>query len=830
MLTLSAGAWLPKAKKRFVILCLTFVASANLALAKTDPVNPTSPSEASSNAELASTPPLSPEMYAGGKGSVRGIIRSAEQPRRFALDEIAVMVTDAEGGVFETLADDSGRFAFENIAVGRARVEASGADDRFGHVEIEVGSDGPTKVEVVIQPIEKLVVTGTGQSRTIELLRSAEAVQVVELQTAQLQSADLGEVLARQQGVSIRRSGGLGSNVRFSLNGLTDDQIRFFLDGVPLDWMGFPFGIGDVPVNLIKHVEIFRGVVPIRFGSDALGGVVNLSSPDPVYAPSLLFSYQTGSFGTHRLTLQGGHLFNDSGLYIRARTFFDRADNDYPVQATVPNPDGRGGSIEATVRRNHDGYAAQGGSIEVGFADVSFADRLSLRTFVTDYTREVQHNATMDVPYGEVELGELSAGAVLRYEKTHDRVELSGVLAYNFSEDWFRDTSECTYDWARMCVAKLGPGEVGSQATDQVRYAHAGMLRFNGEYAVSDDVAVHLSLAPTFFTRVGEERASEALTVLEYPGDLLSFVAGLDATFEAFDKHLQLVVFGKYYLQSLWGSEEVGTEFRPIERLFQRPGGGGSARWLLTERVYLKLSYEWVTRLLRPDEVFGNGALIYPNLDLRPEVGHNANATVTIEELKSPLGTFRGDLNVFFRQPERLVVLLGRGDFFQYYNIFSARASGVEVGGGWTSMGDYVSLDANFSYQDVRNISGQGAFGEYEGDRIPNRPYLLANAIARLQFSDVFFSNDRLTFSYYLRYVDSFFNNWERVARNRPDSKQLIPAQTLHSVAATHVFGMDERVLSTSVEVQNMSDARAFDFFGAQRPGRAVYVKLGIKL
>jgi hypothetical protein len=71
----------------------------------------------------------------------------------------------------------------------------------------------------------------------------------------------------------VRRDGGLGSIARFPLNRLYDNQERFFLDAVPLEIAGYPFGFANVPVNVIKRVEVFRGVVPIRFGADALGGV-----------------------------------------------------------------------------------------------------------------------------------------------------------------------------------------------------------------------------------------------------------------------------------------------------------------------------------------------------------------------------------------------------------------------------------------------------------------------------------------------------------------------------------------------------------------------------
>src|SRR5262249_14036852 len=137
--------------------------------------------------------------------------------------------------------------------------------------------------------------------------------------------------MARTQGVSVRREGGLGSGTRFSLNGLTDDQIRFFLDGVPLDLAGYPFGLANVPVNLVERAEIYRGVVPIRFGADALGGAVNLVTEKITPGTHGSASYQVGSFGTHRATLALRHLDAESGFFARASGFFDYAKNDYAV-------------------------------------------------------------------------------------------------------------------------------------------------------------------------------------------------------------------------------------------------------------------------------------------------------------------------------------------------------------------------------------------------------------------------------------------------------------------------------------------------------------------
>src|SRR5690606_24842701 len=166
--------------------------------------------------------------------------------------------------------------------------------------------------------IEPLEVTVRGYSEAQRLQRSAEAVHVVSTERAKRQTQDLGEVLARTQGVGVQRSAGLGSDTRLSLNGLTDDQIRFFLDGIPLDFMGYPFGLANVPVNLVDRVEIYRGVVPVRFGADALGGAINLVSDRSIKAGTHgAASLQVGSFDTYRATVIGHHLDEQRGWLTR---------------------------------------------------------------------------------------------------------------------------------------------------------------------------------------------------------------------------------------------------------------------------------------------------------------------------------------------------------------------------------------------------------------------------------------------------------------------------------------------------------------------------------
>ena len=676
--------------------------------------------------------------------------------------------------------------------------------------------------------LEVVVVTDDEAER---LRESAEAVDVVETTVARRQSADLGEVLARNKGVAVRRGGGLGSATRFSLAGRTGDQIRLFVDGVPLNFAGYPFGIANVPVDLIDRVEVYRGVVPVRFGADALGGAVNLASERPPYGTHGSVSYQGGSFSTHRSTASLSHVDSSSGVMLRANGFFDYARNNYFVDVEVPNEQGR---LEpARVRRFHDGYRAVGGNLELGVVERSWARELSFRAFVTDSRREIQNNIVMTVPYGEPTLNRRNAGGSARFEhELPGGVDLEVISGYAFSSTRFLDIGECVYDWFGRCVRESEqPGELSVDAVDQTVYRHNAFARVNLDWSIHPQHTLRASLAPTYARQNGENNLEpnpdfrDPITVVS---ELFSMVTGVEYEVDLFDDRLENIVFAKYYLQLARGEERLPAgDFTDRNRDTHQFGIGDSVRVRIVDSFYAKASYEWARRMPRPDEVFGDGALISPNLDIEPESSHNANLGLTLDNRPTVAGAFRADVNGFVRSAEQLIVLLGDDRFFLYENVFGARSLGIEAALGWTSPGDYFAIDGNVTYLDLRNTSGEGPFGQFEGDRIPNRPYLFSNASARLMFREVMFRRDSVALSWNTRYVHEFFRTWESIGL--VSFKQTVPAQLLHGIALTYAVDAGYVQVSLSGEIQNLTDQPAFDFFGVQRPGRSYFGKATLR-
>lgn len=701
-----------------------------------------------------------------------------------------------------------------------------------------VAPDADVPVPAPIEPPPISEVTVRGKSSVAAHRRSAEAVDVVDLKRAQRETADLGEVLARTQGVAVRRGGGLGSPARFSLNGLYDDQIRFYLDGVPLELAGFPNGIANVPVNLIARAEVYRGVLPIRFGADALGGAVDLVT-NPRYDDQLSASYQVGSFGLRRFTLDGRVRHRPSGLYAGVSAFADVATNDYPIDVLTPDAQGR--PRAATVKRFHDRYEAYGGAAEVGFLDKPWAKRLLLKVFGSWFDKELQHNTVMTVPYGDARYGGASFGGTLRHDVPIARnVDLELLL--NQTRRWirFEDAGVWVYDWfGHRLRQRPIAGEISGVPRDQRQVQDTTLGRAVLNARLTEDHILRAAIAPTFTHRTGEERIRSSVTARDPLGarrELFTLVSGLEWEANLFrerpddrESRLQNIVFAKDYLY-LASSQEVLADgsFGPVDRSSHTLGVGDGVRWRFGKNVYAKASYELATRLPRPDEAFGDGVLIVPNLGIEPEVSHNGNLGPHLEWKKTPIGDLVFDLNGFLRDSRRLIVLLGNAQTFQYQNVYRARTLGLENALAWSSPRRWLSLDGTFTWQDARNASSQGAFGAYDGDRIPNRPWLFASWGARVIIPRFFGPDDTLEPFYRGRYTHGFFRGWE--SQGLREYKQVVDAQASHDLGVTWNFARDLARLSSTLEVQNVGNARLYDVFGVQRPGRGIYFKVTAEL
>lgn len=188
-------------------------------------------------------------------------------------------------------------------------------------------------------------VTVTAHSEMRKLKEAAMPVSVIGQQQLQGTASNMNDVLARTVGVTVRNTGGMGSASRISVRGLEGKRMGMFVDETPLSQLNNFIALNDIPTNMIERIEVYKGIVPYKFGGSALGGAVNVVTKEypPVY---LDFAYEGGSFNTHQFSTVFKRTNRKSGLQFGIGGTFSFSKNNYEM--TLANLDNR------TVKRDHD--------------------------------------------------------------------------------------------------------------------------------------------------------------------------------------------------------------------------------------------------------------------------------------------------------------------------------------------------------------------------------------------------------------------------------------------------------------------------------------------
>jgi hypothetical protein len=364
------------------------------------------------------------------------------------------------------------------------------------------------------------------------------------------------------------------------------------------------------------------------------------------------------------------------------------------------------------------------------------------------------------------------------------------------------------------------------------------------EWEIIPESVVLVSLTPLYANQTGEDHRweSELPDPMTNRNELLNFVSGLghelnlvpfeDAPKEpkmrrrGTDFRVQNTFHVKGYLyrvsstEILWGRVESNSHKQSSEAL----GIGDGLRFSLTRWLFLKGSYEYARRLPDPLEIFGDGAEIAANAELRPEVSHNANFGPLLDWKGTPAGDFVALANLAYRDSSDMIVLLGNLQFQNFRNVYHAKTWSGEGGLSWVSPRQFVAVDWSATVNDSRNHSESGPFAEFVGDPIPNRSPFGTSWAIRLGFDHVIVKRDRIEPFYQGRYTEGFYRSW--ASQGITEFKDRVEDQVAHDGGITYINQFRHTRLTNTLEVQNIANAALFDDFGVQRPGRAFYWKV----
>lgn len=247
-----------------------------------------------------------------------------------------------------TSTDKNGEFSIE-VPAGHYRIVISYMGYRTRQEEVRISELKTKKLVIRLEPetqsLGEVVVTAKSEAR--QLREQAMPMSVISMQQLQGTVSNVQDVLSKTVGVTIRNTGGVGSSSRVSVRGLEGKRIGFFIDGSPMNDNSDFIDINDIPVDMIDRIEIYKGVVPARFGGSSVGGAVNIVIRE--YPPKYLdASYSIESFNTHKLSLVTKRNIATKGLEFGGGGFYTYSDNNYKMES--PFEEG------LIIKRNHDKF------------------------------------------------------------------------------------------------------------------------------------------------------------------------------------------------------------------------------------------------------------------------------------------------------------------------------------------------------------------------------------------------------------------------------------------------------------------------------------------
>ena len=684
------------------------------------------------------------------------------------------------------------------------------------------------KDSVMLQTVEVI-----GKSKTQQLREGALAVNAIDVQSIISSINSLNGLVDRTAGVKIREEGGLGSEFDLSINGMSGSSVRYFIDGVPLDTKGTGMTLANLPVSMIDHIEIYKGVVPTWLSSDVLGGAVNIVT-NRKQKNYLDVSYGLGSYHTHKADVNAQYVFKN-GLTLRPTFGVNYSKNDYMMKDVEVWDEAARKYLPQDRRRFHDDYLSLFGQLEVGVTDKWWADEFFVYLSYNKVDKELQTGQVQSRVIGMAERDSKSWSIGARYQKREFLLKkLSATLSLSHTWDHAitTDTAHRQYDWNGDYI-KSSRNEINGRAFSQRHIKRPQtVVKTDFRYIFNEHHLLNLSYA---LNRTGNNRWDDVEQDFQPANDVLAkHILGLSYNQVFWDGRMSNTFFVKDYINYLsveqsdlsfiTSSDEVAS--KNTNNSF---GGGIGTKVELLPQLAVKASYEHSVRLPLARELLGNGTTVYANLALKPEQSDNINLGL--------FGTFHFgqhtlyyEANGFLRFVDNYIQphITEKEGTMQYENEPAVHIKGLEgeLRYDWNKR---LQVSGNISWQDARNRQRYKTDGKPSAifnNRVPNRPWLFASAEARYTFQNLFQKTDRLMLGADYQWVHWFFLSWE--AYGAKDTKARIPEKSVLGANITYSWHKDR--YSVSLDCQNIFDQTVYDNYKLQKPGRMLFAKFRLLL
>ncbi|MDR0745628.1 MAG: carboxypeptidase-like regulatory domain-containing protein [Mediterranea sp.] len=695
-----------------------------------------------------------------------------------------------------------------------------------------------THIASEITQLNEVVVLANGVTRIKESPYNAVAVDARSLQNT---TKTLSEALAQLPGMKLRESGGVGSDTQIMLDGFSGKYVKVFIDGVPQEGVGHSFSINNIPINFAERIEVYKGVTPVGFGTDALGGVINIVTHKNRREWFLDTSYSFGSFNTHKSYINFGQTLKNGFMY-EVNAFQNYSDNDYHIHTYVTQFHDNGttttdeNKIER-VKRFNDTYHNEAIAGKIGLVDKKFADRLVLGFTYANVYKEIQTGVRQEIVFGGKHRKGHSFMPSLEYRKRNfftEGLDVNLTINYNHNLTQNTDTVSYKYNWYGERKYTGSPGEQSHQDNESKNVNWNGTFR--ATYRLGDKHVLTLNHVLTAQKRNSRSyvNSKSLLSDFSIPKETRKNIGGLSYRFTPAEKW-NLSVFGKYYNQYSAGPVSLSLDgigsYEKRNKKVSTLGYGAAGAYFILRDLQVKTSYERAYRLPSTDELFGDEDLEAGKVNLKPERSDNLNLNVNYTR-RFDKHMFYVEGSLIYRDTKdyirRGISKYGSTYYGSYENHGNVETKGYNLSLRYT-YSHWFSLGGTYNSMDVRDREKYLAKETLQTNlhynaRIPNQPYCFANLDASFYLHDLFVEGNVLSVTYDSYYQLEFPLNWENIGD--PSTKKRVPEQFSHNMGLT--YSLKNGRYNLSFECKNLTDEALYDNYSLQKAGRAFYGKVRV--
>ena len=743
--------------------------------------------------------------------------------------------TDFEGSYYINKAK-AGQYPIEVKAVGYQTYKGSITKNSFEDLHLIL------TLEEEVEHIEGVTVTGKDANKQIKQapIRSV----FIDTRAVSTQAISISDLMNQSTGIRVRQNGAVGSRPEISINGFQGKAIKYFKDGIPLDYLGEGYNLSSMPIELLDHIEVYKGVLPVSLGADALGGAINLVTQNHHKRHAKAY-YELGSFNTHRAGLMASNLSKDEKWSYGAELFYNFSANNYKALVEVVNPETRN-KEPMRLPMFHNAYNHFLGEIYGSIRNRSWTDELKFSLTGFTFEKEQQHPALMTDAYGAVRAIQQTLAPSIRYKwnTLNNKLRIDQFNSFNILQTQRIDTLKGSYDWFGNFSGGSNIGESRLPSLSKVDEKQ-WINRTNLSYLLSPNSKLELNYVFTSVNRSGHDPYGPRLQnsdidVLTLASTYQKHVLGLGYDHSFFEEKLSNQIIGKYYsykasgIQNTWFSTDI-TENDKRNTSGSYWGITEALKYQFSPNNLVRASAEYTYRLPEREELFGNNIFIVPNFELNPERSLNVNLGVETR----PFQTLTVALNSFYRNTKGLILLVPiQAPNAQYQNQEDVKGYGFDLDLSYAITKNY-QLSGNATWQNLRLFGITASQDVWKNDaRLRNTPYFFANLNASANYQNLFHGENELRLFMNYNFMREFY--LETIPKNLEpggflglsgsadlNSNLIIPDQHLLNAGFTFRF---KKSYSLGGEVRNILNKDIYDYYRVQRPGRSFHIKLSFQI